>query len=146
MNLFLPCLSSQFSPNSHDTFPPRPFLLFRIRIRYLSFLSTAERKGYSPLAKVDIGLLADDVGVSPTDTTDLGEGVHDLDLAVDVGVQETQDVVEVLRGVRSNERLQQQAHKSALRSSTILVNRRGQSRPIPTMMGRFLVGNGKQSI
>jgi hypothetical protein len=31
-----------------------------------------------PLAEIDIGLLADQVGVSATDTLDLGHGVHDL--------------------------------------------------------------------
>lgn len=31
-----------------------------------------------PLVEVDIGLLADQVGVSATDTLDLGQGVHDL--------------------------------------------------------------------
>ena len=37
-----------------------------------------------PLVKVHIGLLADQVGVSTTDTTDLGHGVHDLLLAIDL--------------------------------------------------------------
>ena len=44
-----------------------------------------------PLVEVNIGLLADQVGVSSTDTLDLGQGVHDLLFAIDVGVQETQD-------------------------------------------------------
>ena len=43
----------------------------------------------STLAKVDIGLLADNVGVSSTNTLDLGKGVLDLDLAVNVGVEQT---------------------------------------------------------
>jgi len=34
------------------------------------------------LAQVDIGLLADEVGVAATDTLDLGQGVNDLLLAV----------------------------------------------------------------
>lgn len=34
-----------------------------------------------PLVEVNIGLLADQVGVSATDTLDLGQGVHDLLLA-----------------------------------------------------------------
>ena len=37
-----------------------------------------------PLAKVDIGLLADQVGVAATDTLDLGQGVHDLLLAINL--------------------------------------------------------------
>lgn len=48
-----------------------------------------------PLAEVDIGLLADEVGVAATDTLDLGQSVHDLLLSINVGVEETQDVLEV---------------------------------------------------
>lgn len=48
-----------------------------------------------PLAEVDIGLLADQVGVTTTNTLDLGQGVHDLLLAVNIGVEQTQDVLEV---------------------------------------------------
>lgn len=42
-----------------------------------------------PLVEVDIGLLADDVRVTPSDSLDLGEGEHDLPLSVNVGVEET---------------------------------------------------------
>ena len=49
------------------------------------------------LAEIDIGLLADQVGVSATDTLDLGQGVHDLLLAIDVRVQQTDDVLEAGR-------------------------------------------------
>lgn len=45
-----------------------------------------------PLVQVDIGLLADQVGVTTADTLDLGQGVHDLLLAVNVGVEQTQDL------------------------------------------------------
>lgn len=45
--------------------------------------------GYEPFVKINIGLLAHDVGISATDTLDLGQGVHDLTLAIDVGVEET---------------------------------------------------------
>lgn len=48
------------------------------------------------LAEVDIGLLADQVGVSATDTLDLGQGVHDLLLAIDVRVQQTDNVLEAV--------------------------------------------------
>lgn len=48
-----------------------------------------------PLVQVDIGLLADQVAVSATDTLDLGQGVHDLLLSIDVGVEKTQDELEV---------------------------------------------------
>jgi hypothetical protein len=46
------------------------------------------------LAEIDIGLLADQVGVAATDTLDLGQGVHDLLLSIDVRVQQTDDVLE----------------------------------------------------
>jgi hypothetical protein len=48
----------------------------------------------SALAEVDIGLLADQVGVAATNTSDLGQGVHDLLLSIDVRVQQTDDVLE----------------------------------------------------
>ena len=50
---------------------------------------------YAPLGQVDIGLLADQVGIAAANTLDLGEGVHDLLLAVNVGVEQTQDELEV---------------------------------------------------
>lgn len=48
---------------------------------------------HSPLVQVDIGLLADQVRVPTTDTLDLGQGVHDLAATVNVGVEETQNVL-----------------------------------------------------
>jgi hypothetical protein len=44
-----------------------------------------------PLVQVDISLLADQVGVSSTHTLDPGQGIHNLLLAIDVGIEETQD-------------------------------------------------------
>lgn len=41
------------------------------------------------LGQVNVSLLADQVRVSSTDTSDLGQGVHDLDSTIDVGVQQT---------------------------------------------------------
>lgn len=49
----------------------------------------------SPLLQIDIGLLADKVGVTATNTLDLSQGVDDLLLAVNVGVEQTQNVIEV---------------------------------------------------
>jgi hypothetical protein len=48
-----------------------------------------------PLVEVDIGLLADQVGVAASNTLDLGQGVHDLLLSIDVRVEETKDELEV---------------------------------------------------
>ena len=56
-----------------------------------------KRAGDAPLVEVDIGLLADDVGVAATDTLDLRQGVHDLALAVNISVEQTQDVLRVVR-------------------------------------------------
>lgn len=53
------------------------------------------RSGALPLGEVDIGLLADQVGVAAANTLDLGQGVHDLLLSINVGVEETQNVLEV---------------------------------------------------
>jgi hypothetical protein len=47
----------------------------------------------SPLVQVDIGLFADQVGVTPTNTLNLGEGEHDLSATLDVGVEQTQNVL-----------------------------------------------------
>lgn len=52
-------------------------------------------RGGVPLVQIDIGLLADQVGVSATDTLDLGQGVHDLLLTVDIGVEKTQNLFRV---------------------------------------------------
>jgi hypothetical protein len=48
-----------------------------------------------PFGKVDIGLLADQVGVATSNTLDLSQGVHDLLLAIDIGVEQPQNVLEV---------------------------------------------------
>lgn len=46
------------------------------------------------LVQVNVGLLANQVGVTTTHTSDLGQSVHDLDSTIDVGVQQTQNVLE----------------------------------------------------
>lgn len=56
-------------------------------------MRTGELSG--TLVQVDIGLLADEVGVSATDTLNLGQGVDNFLLAVNVGVEQTQDELEV---------------------------------------------------
>lgn len=50
-------------------------------------------KANIPLVQVNIGLFAHKVGVTTTDTLDLSQGIHDLALAINVGVEETQDVL-----------------------------------------------------
>src|SRR5690242_16514540 len=50
----------------------------------------------SALGQINIGLLADQVGVAAADTLDLGQGVHDLLLSIDVRVQQTDDVLEAV--------------------------------------------------
>ena len=57
-----------------------------------------------PLVQVHIGFLADQVGITTPDTLYLGEGVHDLLLSIDVGVEETKDELEV-RLLSGDERL-----------------------------------------
>lgn len=43
-----------------------------------------------PLVEIDVSLFADEIGVATADALDLGHGVHDLLLAVHIGVEETQ--------------------------------------------------------
>lgn len=42
---------------------------------------------YIPLAEVNVGLLADDVGIAATNTLDLRQGVLNLALAINVRVE-----------------------------------------------------------
>ena len=51
--------------------------------------------GGLPLVQVDVGFLADQVGVAASDALDTGQGVHDLLPAVDIGVEEAEDELEV---------------------------------------------------
>ena len=48
-----------------------------------------------PLIQIHIGLLAHQIRVSASDPLDLGERVHDFLFAIDVGVEETEDELEV---------------------------------------------------
>ena len=48
-----------------------------------------------PLGEVHIGLLTDQIRISATDAFDLSQGIHDLLPAVNIGVQKTQDELEV---------------------------------------------------
>ena len=51
--------------------------------------------GGIPLVQVDIGFFANQVRITASNTLDLGEGVHDLLLAIDVGVEETKNELEI---------------------------------------------------
>ncbi len=48
-----------------------------------------------PLVEIHIGLLAYQVGVTTSDTLYLGKSIHDLLLAIDIGVEKTEDELEV---------------------------------------------------
>jgi len=56
-----------------------------------------EFRNDAPLGQIDVGLLADDVGVPPTNTLDLGQCVHDFAFSIDVGVQQTENVLVTAR-------------------------------------------------
>ena len=56
------------------------------------------------LVQIDISLLAGNVCQSSTDTTNLGKGKHDFDSAINVGVEETKNVLELLVGFGYDER------------------------------------------
>jgi hypothetical protein len=59
----------------------------------------------SPLVEVNIGLLADNVGVTTTNTLDLGQGEHDLALSLNVGVKETENVLCEVRSKEVRQRM-----------------------------------------
>lgn len=46
--------------------------------------------------QIDVGLLQDNVGVTPTDSLDGRHGRDDLALTIDVRAHDTQDVLELL--------------------------------------------------
>ena len=48
-----------------------------------------------PFVQINIGFLTNQIRVSAANTLDLGEGVHDLLFAIDVGVEETKDELKV---------------------------------------------------
>ena len=79
-----PSLSSQncFLPNNIQ--PP---------IHSISVASTESQS--LPLVEINISLLADDVRVTSSNSLDLGQGEHDLSLSIDVGVEQTQNVLEL---------------------------------------------------
>jgi len=51
---------------------------------------------YSPLVEVDLSLLAHHVGEAATNTLDGGHGVWHLVATIDVGVKNTQNVLELV--------------------------------------------------
>lgn len=53
------------------------------------------KMSYSPFVQIDISLLAHQIGVPASNTLNFREGVHDLLLAINVGVEETKDELEV---------------------------------------------------
>lgn len=62
----------------------------------MSLLFFGRKHRRLPLLEVNVGLLANQVGEAATATLDGSEGVHDLTLAVNVGVHHTQDVRELV--------------------------------------------------
>ena len=66
-----------------------------------------------PLVEINISLLADQVGVSSSNTLDLGQGDHDLSSTLDVGVEETENVL-----LASSERSERDRHVAVEYSET----------------------------
>jgi len=75
--------------------PRRDLVLSRVLHDCDDALQLLRRKFTSTLVEVDVGLLQDQVGVSSANTLDLGEGKHRLLLSINIGVEETQDELEV---------------------------------------------------
>jgi len=73
----------------------------------------------SPLVQVNIGFLADQVGITTSNALDFGETVHDLLLAFHVRVEETQDVLKGRFFIRD------ERHDGGVDSSTSIVVENG---------------------
>ena len=72
-----------------------------IRVEITSTTNMLERWRNSisentPFVEVDISFLANQVGVTTTDTLDLSQSIHDFAFSVNIGVEQTENV---LRGV-----------------------------------------------
>jgi hypothetical protein len=93
MILFFPFtgeISSHFAPLALLEISPI-CLSFRYKMTLIchivEILRTLGVISYIPLVQIDIGLLADQVGVTTSDTLNTGQSVHNLLFAIDVGVQ-----------------------------------------------------------
>ena len=80
-----------------DQEPVRDLVLARILLNRHQLLDLILVELTSPPGQGDVGLLQAEVGVTTTNTLDGGEGEHDAGLAVNVGVQHTENVLEVGR-------------------------------------------------
>jgi hypothetical protein len=93
-----------------------------------------------PLVHVDVGLLADDVGEAAPNTLYGGHGEHDLLLPIHVGVQQTQNMLEVLAG---DQRLRQQSSRN---QNTIQKHLHNESRRGGISVGGYHGGGGGRSV
>ncbi len=74
-----------------------PSLSLRHTLSFPLPLSTQGRsQPRAPLVEVDLSLLADNVGETAPNTADGCQGKHDLLLAIDVGIEHTQNVLEAV--------------------------------------------------
>lgn len=48
---------------------------------------------HAPLVEINVCLFANNVRVSPPNTLNLGQSVHDFAFAIDVRIEQTQDVL-----------------------------------------------------
>ena len=55
-----------------------------------------------PLVEIDISLFANQIRVSPSNTLNLRQRIHDLPLAIDVSVEETQNVLNGIMSLYAN--------------------------------------------
>lgn len=73
---------------------------------HFPFRHAFESNYHAPLVQIDIGLLAHQIRIAAPNTLDARQRIHDLLLAVDIGVQKTQDELEV-RLLAGHERCQE---------------------------------------
>jgi len=83
--------------------PSRNFILRRVLNDGHNPFKFVGVKVARALAQVNIGFLAHQIRIPPPNTLDLRERVHYLTFTVHIGVQQTQDVLELLVGLRKNE-------------------------------------------
>lgn len=75
--------------------PGGNFILGRVLHDCDDALELFRGKFTSTLIQVDIGLLANKVGVATANTLDSGHGINYLLLAINIGIEQTKDVLEV---------------------------------------------------
>jgi len=84
--------------------PCRNFVLERILHNCDDPLKFVRVKVASTLFEIDVCLLAQDIGISSTNTLDFSQRVHDFTFSIDVGIEKTKNVLELCSLLRNYKR------------------------------------------